>query len=204
MTLLIGITGNIGSGKSAFCRILEQHGERVIYADEVAQKQLDKPEILQKLSERWGKDFISDGRADRQKIASIVFGNPDELAFLNSVVHPKTLQEFQGIVEECQAEHLFFEVPLLFEADLAACFDHLVIITATREIRLQRLLKRDSQSRQQIETRMDAQMDDSLKIPLCDLVVENNGNWEDLSQAAQKLISDLPNIKPKEKRAFYP
>ena len=202
--LLIGITGNIGSGKSAFCRFLELRAQRVIFADEVAQRQLDKADLLEQISKRWGADFISEGRANRKKIAATVFANPEELAFLNSLVHPKTLEEFQTIVRQSPGEPLFFEVPLLFEARLEPCFDHLVIITAPREIRLQRVLQRSSDKPEEILARMDAQMDDAKKIPLCDLVVQNSGSLEELRQAADALILSLPTIKAREKRPFYP
>ena len=100
--ILIGITGNIGSGKSAFCRLLAEHGYEVIFSDEIAQRQLDEPECLEQITRRWGKELAVDGKADRKKIASIVFGNKEELEFLNSLVHPRALAALQEIADNSE------------------------------------------------------------------------------------------------------
>lgn len=200
--ILIGITGNIGSGKSAFCRLLEQQGYNVVFADEVAQRQLDAPDSIQQITRRWGKEVASEGRADRKKIAAIVFENQEELEFLNSLVHPKTLTELQRIAEKSSDPFLFMEVPLLFEAGMQHCFDYIVLVSANRDVRLKRLLKKGGETREQIEARMDAQIEDLEKIPLCNLLIENNGGRAALKASVKDFIARLGSIRHKDKLSF--
>jgi dephospho-CoA kinase len=195
--ILIGITGNIGSGKSTFCTLLEEHGHKVIYADEVAQQQLDDADSLKQLARRWGREIIAKGRADRKKIASIVFNDKAELDFLNSVIHPKTLGALQHITDNSAEKHLFFEVPLLFEAGMQRCFDFIVLIRADRAKRLQRLLKKSVESREQVIARMDAQIDDQGKVPLCNLVIDNSGSQTALRNSFRDFIKRLETIRHK-------
>ncbi len=197
--ILIGITGNIGSGKSAFCRLLAEKDCQVVFADEIAQQQLDDPESLKQIARRWGKEVIIDGKPDRKKIAGIVFGNKAELEFLNGVVHPKSLAALQHIADNSEERYLFFEVPLLFEAGMQHCFDYIVLVQAKRETRLQRLLKKGSETREQIEARMDAQIDDLVKIPLCNLVIDNNGSLAALKANVREFIGRLESIRHKDK-----
>lgn len=200
--ILIGITGNIGSGKSEFCKLLAQHGYQVVLADDVAQRQLDAPDSLKQIVKRWGKDVVKDGKADRKKVASIVFGDKPELDFLNSVVHPKALAELQRIAEISQEKYLILEVPLLFEAAMQHCFDYIVLVQAKREIRLQRLLKKGKETREQIQARMDAQIDDLMKIPLCNLVIDNNGSLSSLKTSLRDFITRLEGIRHRDKIPF--
>ncbi|HOR30745.1 MAG TPA: dephospho-CoA kinase, partial [Candidatus Syntrophosphaera thermopropionivorans] len=165
--ILIGITGNIGSGKTTFCNLLEEKGFKVIYADEIAQQQLNQPDTLKTLIKRWGKGIVKNGQPQRDKIAEIVFNNKSELDFLNSIVHPKTLSALQQIVDNSTEKYLFFEIPLLFEAGLELCFDYIILIRAPREVRINRLLQKGKETREQIEARINAQIDDQDKIPLC-------------------------------------
>ena len=200
--ILIGITGNIGSGKSAFCRLLAEQGFEVIFSDEIAQRQLDDPECLAQIISRWGSEVVSDGKADRKKIASIVFGNKPELEFLNSLVHPRALTALQNIVDNAEQKYLFFEVPLLFEAGMQHCFDYIVLVQASREKRLQRLLKKGNETRAQIEARMDAQIEDLAKIPLCNLVIDNKGSLNALKASVKEFMSRLDSIRHKDKIPF--
>ncbi|MDD4223929.1 MAG: dephospho-CoA kinase [Candidatus Cloacimonetes bacterium] len=200
--ILIGITGNIGSGKSSFSRLLAEQGYDVVFADEVAQLQLDDPQSLNQIVRRWGKEVVKDGRPDRQKIAAIVFGNKAELEFLNSVVHPMALTALQQIADSHQGRYLFFEVPLLFEAGMQHCFDYIVLVTANRKKRLQRLLKKGRETSAQIEARMDAQIEDLVKIPLCNLVIDNNGSLAALKASVKEFIDRLDSIRHKDKIPF--
>ncbi|TDF72872.1 dephospho-CoA kinase [Candidatus Syntrophosphaera thermopropionivorans] len=200
--ILIGITGNIGSGKTTFCNLLEEHGFKVIYADEIAQQQLNQPDTLKTLIKRWGKGIVKNGQPQRDKIAEIVFNNKSELDFLNSIVHPKTLSALQQIVDNSTEKYLFFEIPLLFEAGLELCFDYIILIRAPREVRINRLLQKGKETREQIEARINAQIDDQDKIPLCDLVIDNSKDLIELNNQLNSLLSTLKDIKPKEKIPF--
>jgi dephospho-CoA kinase len=200
--ILIGITGNIGSGKTTFCNLLEEHGFKVIYADEIAQQQLNQPDTLKTLIKRWGKGIVKNGQPQRDKIAEIVFNNKSELDFLNSIVHPKTLSALQQIVDNSTEKYLFFEIPLLFEAGLELCFDYIILIRAPREVSINRLLQKGKETREQIEARINAQIDDQDKIPLCDLVIDNSKDLIELNNQLNSLLSTLKDIKPKEKIPF--
>ena len=200
--ILIGITGNIGSGKTTFCNLLEENGFKVIYADEIAQQQLNQPDTLKTLIKRWGKGIVKNGQPQRDKIAEIVFNNKSELDFLNSIVHPKTLSALQQIVDNSTEKYLFFEIPLLFEAGLELCFDYIILIRAPREVRINRLLQKGKETREQIEARINAQIDDQDKIPLCDLVIDNSNDLTELNNQLNSLLSTLKDIKPKEKIPF--
>ena len=200
--ILIGITGNIGSGKTTFCNLLEEKGFKVIYADEIAQQQLNQPDTLKTLIKRWGKGIVKNGQPQRDKIAEIVFNNKSELDFLNSIVHPKTLSALQQIVDNSTEKYLFFEIPLLFEAGLELCFDYIILIRAPREVRINRLLQKGKETREQIEARINAQIDDQDKIPLCDLIIDNSKDLIELNNQLNSLLSTLKDIKPKEKIPF--
>ena len=200
--ILIGITGNIGSGKTAFCKLLEEQGFKVIYADDIAQQKLNEPDTLRMLIKRWGKGIIKNGKPQRDKIAEIVFNNKSELDFLNSIVHPKTLSALQQIVDNSSDKYLFFEIPLLFEAGLEQCFDYIILVRAPREIRINRLLQKGKETKRQIEARINAQIDDQDKVPLCDLVIDNSGDLNELKNQLDSLLTKLKEIKPKEKIPF--
>ncbi|MBW6514388.1 MAG: dephospho-CoA kinase [Candidatus Syntrophosphaera sp.] len=200
--ILIGITGNIGSGKSLFCNLLREHGYTVISADEIAQQQLNDPDSVRQITKRWGKEVLRGGKPDRKKIAGIVFNRKAELDFLNSIVHPKTLGALQSITDNSTEKYLFFEVPLLFEAGMQHCFDYIVLVHANRDKRLTRLLKSGRETPADIQARMNAQIDDLGKIPLCDLVIDNNGSTGALKKQCLDFIQRLGGIKHKSKLSF--
>ena len=87
--ILIGVTGNYGSGKSSVCKLLREQGHEVVSADDVARAQLDRPDSLKQIAERWGKEVVKNGRANRRKVAEIVFRDRAELDWLNRLTHPQ-------------------------------------------------------------------------------------------------------------------
>jgi len=201
--LLIGVTGNIGSGKSSFCKFLEERGLMVFYADQIARQVLEQAEVLNSLIRRWGPEVAERGLPVSQRIAEQVFGKPEELAFLNTLVHPGTLRRMRDLVDQSSSPVLVFEVPLLFEAGLQDCFDYLVLISASAALRTERLKKRDNESSEQINRRLSSQMPDSDKAPLCDLLIVNEGSISHLRKQALQLKENLPELSFRNVRSFY-
>jgi dephospho-CoA kinase len=200
--ILIGITGNMGSGKSVLLEILRGEGHAVVSADRVAQEQLEQPDSLKQIKKRWGSEAVSKGRANRAFIAGIVFRQATELEFLNNLIHPKTLTALENIVETSRARHIFFEVPLLFEAGLQQCFDFIVLVRSDPERRIGRLMRRDNYSREQILARMAQQIGDDEKIELCDLVLENDGDRETFEIECRNFLQSIPGIRARDKIPF--
>ena len=206
--LLIGITGNIGSGKSAFCNFLAANGLKVISADAVANQHLEDPAIKEALIKRYSTAILSPSNEDNGKgiinrkiLADIVFGSEEETQYLNSLIHPLVLQDFQRIVEQSNEEALCFEVPLLFEANLQDCFDYIVLISASLETRLMRLEKR-GEDRTKAQQRMLHQIPDTEKSFLVDLVIENDGDLLNLQKSAVSFIEKIPYLPHKKVRPF--
>lgn len=200
--LIIGITGNIGSGKTAFCRYLEDSGTRVFYADTLAKEVLHSAPVTAALIERWGREVAPDGVPLPKVISERVFGKPEELAYLNSLVHPGTLQRMQELVDACTNASIIFEVPLLFEAGLQDGFDYLLLIMAPYEQIKQRLIERDGLNEEAIEKRLQSQIPDSEKAKDCDLVIYNNADLPALQHQAQAFIHQIPLINQRHTRSF--
>ena len=201
--LLIGITGNIGSGKTTFANIISEQGYAVISADRVAKDQLELPEVLQILVERWGEKILSAGQTDHAKIASIVFKQPTELAFLNSIVHPRVLKEFSRLCAASTASILFFEVPLLFEAGLPKGFDYIILITTGAYTREQRLIARDKSSPEEIRERLSNQEDDSDKQSKVDFVIYNDADLAALRKRSLRFLSGIDKIPHRKTVPFH-
>jgi len=198
--LKIGITGNIGSGKSSVCHYLEKHGQRVLYADKIAHEVLIEKTPL--LIQRWGRKILQNGNIDRAKIAEIVFADSQELDFLNSQIHPGVLQRFALETKQSDLAALCFEIPLLFEAGLEDCFDYLVLVTAPRSKVIERLKVRDPGKTQDHIQRLAVQMPDAVKAEKVDLVIHNDQSLQQLEKEAQKLIESLPKIRKKQSQDF--
>ena len=200
--LLIGITGNIGSGKSSFIKFILQQGYRVLFADTIAKQKLDDPDVKAILAKRWGDGILSDGAPDHHKIAEIVFQHEHEREYLNSLIHPLVLQDFQDIVATSQEQYLIFEIPLLFEAGLQACFDFICLITASEETRIQRLKERNPHDLDNQIRRLKAQLPESQKLALADLVIDNSGSLSELEARARNFCTMIPNIPRRDVKAF--
>ncbi len=208
--LLIGITGNIGSGKSSFCQAIEAQGICVIYTDTIANQRLADSFIIEALLNRYSTAILKDQKAsgssrqiDRQKLAETVFKNPKEVEYLNSLLHPLVLEDMQEIVETSDDPVLCFEVPLLFEANLQKCFDYLILVTATKETRLNRLVAR-GEALSNARHRMYNQLDDSFKKEQVDLVIENDDSIERLYLVVNAFVAGIGNIPQRYVSPFSP
>lgn len=202
--LIIGVTGNIGSGKSTFCKALEAEGLAVYYADLLARNRLDDPSLREKLVERFGNDIIdsgqTEGRINRQRLAEIVFRDEAKLQALNALLHPLVLRDMDEIVAQSDAECLIFEVPLLFEAGLQDCFDFIILVYASAALRHSRIVSRDGKAPGE---RGKFQIDDEDKQRVVDLVVTNNGSGEELKAKALEFVAYIPLLPKRIVSSFY-
>lgn len=179
----IAIVGNIASGKSTVENILKNKGFKVFDTDEIAHKILEtNPKIREVF-----------GTTDRKKIAKIVFSDSQKLKTLESIIHPLVKEKLE-IIFSGEEKVIFVSVPQLFEAGFETMFDKIIYITADKNIRKKRIIKRNSFSPEEAEQRIEAQQEEGKK-EKCDFVIENNGNLEDLNYKITNFLENFNIIK---------
>lgn len=175
MSLRIGLTGGIGSGKSTVAGIFKVLGIPVFDADSVAKKILQTDEVLkQAVIDTFGESVYPGGILDRKKLASIVFNDPDRLETLNNLVHPRTIAAAEAWAESQHAPYTVKEAALFFEAGSATGIDYMIGVYAPKHIRIKRVMDRDQVSREEVLGRMSRQIQDEIKMRLCDFVLLND------------------------------
>ena len=174
----IGLTGAIGSGKSEALRALARLGAATLSTDEVAHEALADPDVLARLVSRWGLGVESGGKVDRKAVGEIVFNDPDELRWLESITHPKVGEKVwewrQGL--SADVELAVVEVPLLFESGMEAGFDGVLVIRAG-DRRADWLATRGDAG---VEGRSGRQLTEAEKAERATWVVDNDGSLADL------------------------
>ena len=175
--LKVGITGNIGSGKTTVSKIFEILGVPVFYADDAAKHvMVEDATLIDALKAEFGKEsYFNDGSLNRKHIAGIVFNNEAELAKLNAIVHPAVFRAFDNwVVNVKNAPYVMKEAALLFESSSYKMCDKAIMVTAPLELRINRVMQRDSLSRAEIESRNARQFSEEKKIQLADFVIRND------------------------------
>ena len=185
--LKIGLTGGIGSGKTTVAKVLEVLGIPVYYADEAAKELMYKNELLkQQLIFHFGKDtYFEDGQLNRKHLSSIVFADKEKLELLNSLVHPVTIADAKEWFSKQTAPYVIKEAALLFESGTAEGLDYIIGVTAPVTLRIKRVMDRDNVTADEVKRRMNNQLDDSIKMKLCDFVLQNNEQQLLLPQVVQ-------------------
>ena len=185
--LLVGLTGNIASGKSTVSQMLSERGARIIDADVLARRavELGTPGY-QRIVERWGDAVLApDGHLDRAALRGIVFSNPEELEYLNAIVHPEVERMRDRLVREALERGdriVVCDIPLLFERHLGENFDRIILVDAPRPLRLQRLVKDRGLREAESQDMITAQMPAELKRARADIVIDNDGTLTKLEQ----------------------
>jgi len=202
--LKIGITGGIGSGKSTVCNILKNLGVPVFSSDDVGKFLLNNDDYLKtQIKKIFDRDmYTSTGRLDRERMAKLVFNNPDELEKLNELVHPKVKAEFDSWCKKNDKRpYVVKEAAILFETGLYLELNKMVTVFCSKEERIRRILKRDNTTKGQIEKRMIQQMTDDERNKLADYILINDG-VEDLLPQVMELHELLLNEHTKDKAIF--
>lgn len=175
MGLKIGITGGIGSGKTFICKLFEALGIPVYNADEEAKRLMNTDiRIKEKLIAQFGEATYKDGLLDRAFLADMVFSDKDKLELLNSIVHPIVIQEAKDWAERQTTRYSLKEAALLFESGSYKELDYTILVTASMDMRIQRVIERDGATEQQVRERINKQLSDEEKLQLADFVIVND------------------------------
>jgi dephospho-CoA kinase len=175
MTVKVGITGGIGSGKTTVARIFGVLGIPVYYADDAAKRIMNEDDMLRRnIIKEFGEESYSNGLLNRQYLASIVFKDKKKLDLLNALVHPATIRNSNAWMK-CQSSiYSIREAALIFESGVQDQLDYVIGVSSPVELRLQRAMNRDKLSREQVIERMDRQINENIKMRLCDFVIVND------------------------------
>jgi dephospho-CoA kinase len=175
--LKIGITGNIGGGKTTVSKIFEILQVPVFYADDAAKKVMVEDQILiDELKATFGHEaYFNDGALNRKYIADIVFNNEGQLAKLNAIVHPAVFRDFDAWTTTLKnAPYVMKEAALLFESSSYKMCDYSIMVTAPLELRIQRVMARNGLTREEVESRNARQFSEEKKTELADYVIRND------------------------------
>lgn len=175
--LKIGITGNIGSGKTTVSKLFELLGIPVFYADDAAKyTMVTDQQLISEIKQAFGNAaYFDDGTLNRKYIAGIVFNDEVQLAKLNAITHPAVFRAFDNWVAQIKdAPYVMKEAALLFESTSYKMCDRSIMVTAPLDIRIKRVMQRDSITREEVESRNARQFTEEKKIALADYVIKND------------------------------
>ncbi|RZK82028.1 MAG: dephospho-CoA kinase [Pedobacter sp.] len=196
--LKIGITGGIGSGKTTVCKIFETLGIPVFYADNVAKQIMATDELLVSgVKKVFGvESYFGDGSLNNKHIANIVFNNIDQLNKLNALVHPAVFRAFDTWFANLPKgiPYTLKEAALLFESGSYQMSDKNVLVVSPTKLKLERVIKRDSVTEEQVVARMNKQLSDKQKLKMADFIVHNDDEHSLITQVME-LHQQFLNLK---------
>lgn len=171
----VGLTGGIGSGKSTIAQLFEVLGIPVYYADDAAKKLMNTDETLKAaIIKNFGEDTYKNGELDRKYLAAIVFNSKEKLELLNSLTHPVTIQDAEKWMLKQTSPYIIKEAALLFESGAAEHLDYVIGVYAPQHIRVKRVMDRDGLPVEDVMKRISRQIDEEMKMKLCNFVIINN------------------------------
>lgn len=194
--LSVALTGNIASGKSAVGAVWAARGARVIEADALARLAVAPgTEALERIADRWGRDvLLPSGELDRSAIREIVFRDPDERLWLESVIHPvvgRLRAEEAAAEADAGADVVVSDIPLLFEGGLEDRFDLVVLVDAPEAVRRMRLIELRGLDPDSADRIIAAQMPSALKRDRADIIIDNVGSLADLERRAREVWTTI-------------
>lgn len=175
MALQIGLTGGIGSGKSTVARVFETIGIPVYYADDAAKRLMNEDaQLKQQISHLFGPEAYTNNRLNRKFIASVVFNDRQKLEQLNALVHPATIRAGEAWMQQQTTPYAIKEAALIFESGTQSQLDYVIGVSAPEALRIHRTMKRDQVSREEVLSRMSKQIQEIIKMRLCDFIIYND------------------------------
>jgi len=194
--LLVGLTGNIASGKSTVAQLLSERGATIIDADVLARRAVERgSKAFDAIVKRWGTSVLApDGHLDRALLRRAVFGNPRELEALNDIVHPEVERLRQQRTDEARSRGdriVVCDIPLLFEKKMVDRFERIILVDAPRPLRLERLVMDRGLRETEAMDMIAAQMPAELKRARADFVIDNAATLTQLEQRVAEVWASL-------------
>ena len=195
--MIIGLTGGIGSGKTAVSDCFEKLGIVIVDADLASRVVVEKGKpCLAKISERFGQDILKEsGELDRAKLREIIFNSDEEKDWLESLLHPAIARQIQDELKVSTSPYSVLVSPLLFETGQNDFCDKVLVVDVPVETQVERTLKRDGVSEEQVQSIIKAQISRQNRLELADEVIINDGSLEDLQlvvmQLHKKIITEI-------------
>ncbi len=176
--LKIGLTGNIGSGKTMVAGIFTVLGIPVYHADEESKKFLDDPVVKNEILKQFGYGVLTNNQEiNRRSLASIVFTDPFALQVLNSILHPRVMVDFRNWAGlQSGKDYVMQEAAIIFESGFRSEFDYIIHTSCPKDIAISRVMKRDGIDAHSVVRRMQFQMEDAEKAGMSDFVIRNDGS----------------------------
>jgi dephospho-CoA kinase len=193
---IIGLTGGIGSGKTAVANYIQSKGIPVYISDLEAKKVMELPEVITEIESNFGESVVTENRTlDREKLASIVFNDQDKLKLLNSIVHPAVKRNFERwVVKHKNYSYLVKEAAVLFESGSYKDCAAVITVCAPVETRIERVIQRDKTTREKVQQRINNQLTDGQRIEKSQYVI-NNEDFEQTKIQIDDLLNLLKNIQ---------
>lgn len=196
MTVVIGLTGGIASGKSTVSNMLKNLGIRVVDADQISREvvEVGKPAYQQILSVFGDEILHQDKTINREKLGAIIFGDHSKREQLNKIVHPAVRKEMLNGVEEEKAKNskaVVLDIPLLFESKLTHMVDKTILVYVDEKTQLKRLMERNGYTEKEAKMRIESQLPLHTKKDLSDEIINNNGTIEQTEKQLHEILKKL-------------
>ncbi|KLL00149.1 dephospho-CoA kinase [Bacillus pumilus] len=195
MTLVIGLTGGIASGKSTVSQMIKEQGIRVVDADVIAKEAVAKgTPALQQIVQTFGEDvLLPNGELNRQQLGAIIFSDEEKRKQLNAIVHPEVRKEMlkqrdEGVSQ--QETFVVLDIPLLFESQLESLVDRIIVVYTTPELQLSRLMNRNDLSEEEALNRIHSQQSLEEKCKKADRVIENTQDLAFIRKQLQNILNE--------------
>lgn len=174
---IIGLTGGIGSGKSTVAKVFEVLGAKLFIADTEANIiTAVHPLAIKQISDAFGAGVYLNGQLDRRALAAVVFSDLNKLQLLNSIVHPLVKEAFDIFVaKNASAPYIIMESAILVQSGFYRFTDFNVLVTASEDVRIQRVMERNHISEKEVRHRISSQISDADNMPYCKFEIENSG-----------------------------
>ena len=188
----IGITGSIACGKSTVSYYLKEQGYTIIDADKLGHIALTSEDVKRRLSETFAANILVNNEISREVLGKLVFGNDNNLKKLNNIIHPKIKELILKLQEKHKNENLvFLDIALLYEANFLDLVEKVVVVYVDEDVQLERLMARNSLSKEEALKRIESQMSPQEKASLGDFVINNSYRKEDTFQQIDEILEKL-------------